>query len=84
MRQPGPDGAGDTGTLRFEVKYPDSTVVYSSDAHIERWLAAEEEPDLVGGLGITLYTPPVPPVVGEVVADSPAAAAFHNDRGVIR
>lgn len=63
---------GDTGTIRFAVKYPDSDVVYESEAGIERWLSEQEQPDLFGGLGIVLYTPPFPPIVGEVVAQGPA------------
>ena len=42
---------------------------------MQRWLSEQEQPDLFGGLGLTLYTPEVPPVVEEVVAGSPAAAA---------
>jgi regulator of sigma E protease len=67
------DRIGDTGTIKFAVQYPDSGVVYESEASIKRWLADQEEPDLYAGLGISLYTPEVPPVVGEVVAASPAA-----------
>jgi regulator of sigma E protease len=67
------DRIGDTGTIKFAVQYPDSGVVYESEASINRWLADQEEPDLYAGLGISLYTPEVPPVVGEVVAESPAA-----------
>jgi regulator of sigma E protease len=63
---------GDTGTIKFAVKYPDSDVIYESEAGIDRWLSDQEQPDLFGGLGIELYTPPFPPVVGEVVAQSPA------------
>ncbi|MAT93351.1 MAG: RIP metalloprotease RseP [Halioglobus sp.] len=66
---------GDTGTIRIAARDPRSGAVYEGDAVIERWLSEQEQPDLYGGLGITLYTPEVPPVVGEVVADSPAAAA---------
>ena len=67
------DRIGDTGTIKFAVQYPDSGVVYESEASIKRWLADQEEPDLYAGLGISLHTPEVPPVVGEVVAASPAA-----------
>jgi len=67
------DRIGDTGTIKFAVQYPDSGVVYESQASINRWLSDQEEPDLYAGLGISLYTPEVPPVVGEVVAESPAA-----------
>jgi regulator of sigma E protease len=66
---------GDTGTIRFAVQYPDSTVIYESEAVIERWLSDQEQPDLFGGLGITPYIPALPPVIGEVVAGSPAAAS---------
>jgi regulator of sigma E protease len=48
-------------------------VIYESEAVINEWLSEQEQPDLFGGLGITLYTPEVPPVVGEVVANGPAA-----------
>lgn len=68
------DRIGDTGTINFAVKYPDSDMVYESGAQVQRWLSEQEQPDLFGGLGITLYRPDVPAVVKEVVPDSPAAA----------
>ena len=49
-------------------------MVYESEAVVQRWLSEQEQPDLFGGLGITMYRPDVPPVVDEVVAGSPAAA----------
>jgi regulator of sigma E protease len=58
---------GDTGTIEFAVRYPGSTMIYESHGTLERWLAGEEQPDLFGGLGIAMYTPEVPPVVGQVV-----------------
>lgn len=66
---------GDTGTIRFTAKYPESDLLYESEAVIEQWLSQQDEPDLLGGLGVTLYLPDVLPVVAEVVPDSPAAAA---------
>lgn len=63
---------GDTGTIKFAVKYPGSDVIYESEAGIDEWLSEQEQPDLFGGLGIELYMPPFPPIVGEVVARSPA------------
>ena len=68
------DRIGDSGTIKFAVKYPDSDVVYESETAINRWLSDEEQPDIYAGLGIRLYTPEVPAIVGEVVAGSPAAA----------
>ena len=66
------DRIGDTGTISFTVKYPGSDLEYQSQAALQRWLSDQEEPDLFGGLGIAMYTPEVPPVVGSVVEDSPA------------
>jgi regulator of sigma E protease len=66
---------GDTGEISFTVRYPDSSMTYESQGFIESWLSDQEQPNLLKGLGITLYTPPIPPVVGEVVAGSPAAQA---------
>ena len=66
---------GDTGPISFEVKYPNSDVVYESEAVLERWLAEDEEPNLFAGLGIAMYTPEVPPVVDLVVENSPAEKA---------
>ncbi|MGL4566345.1 MAG: RIP metalloprotease RseP [Halioglobus sp.] len=69
------DRIGDTGSIALAAKYPGSDVVYESQAHVERWLSGEEQPDLLGGLGITLYTPDVPPVVGQVVEGGAADLA---------
>ncbi len=66
---------GDSGTIKFSVRYPESDVLYESEAQLNRWLAGEEAPDLFDGLGLTLYTPPIVPVIEEVVADSPAERA---------
>lgn len=69
------DRIGDTGSIRFSVTYPGSEVIYDSEGMLYEWLAEDEQPDLYGGLGIAMYTPEVPPVVDEVVADSPAQEA---------
>ncbi|MEQ9465570.1 MAG: RIP metalloprotease RseP [Haliea sp.] len=69
------DRIGDTGSIRFTAKEPGSDMLYQSEAPLQRWLSEQEEPDLFGGLGVAMYTPEVPPVVNEVVADSPAARA---------
>ena len=69
------DRIGDTGTIRFTVQYPGSSMVYESEAAIQQWLSEQEQPDLYAGLGITLYTPEVPPVIGEIVGGSPAEKA---------
>ena len=69
------DRIGDTGSISFAVKYPDSDVVYESEAVINRWLSGDEQPDLFGGLGLSMYTPEVPPVIGQVVGGGAAERA---------
>lgn len=69
---------GDTGAIRFSVRYPESDVIYESQGQLNRWLAGEEEPNLLGGLGLTLFMPPVVPLLSEIVPDSPAQRAGLN------
>ena len=66
---------GDTGTIRFAARYPDSDVVYESSAQLNEWLAGVDEPNLLQGIGLTLYLPPIVPRIDDVVADSPAERA---------
>ncbi len=65
------DRIGDTGSIRFSVRYPDSGMVYESEGHLVEWLSSEEQPDLFGGLGIRMYTPDILPVIESVVPDGP-------------
>ena len=69
------DRIGDTGTLTFSVRYPDSDMVHETSATLNEWLSEQDEPDIYGGLGLTLFRPDVLPVVSEVVDGSAAAAA---------
>jgi regulator of sigma E protease len=69
------DRIGDSGEITFEVSYPGSDMLYQSAGQLSNWLSDEEQPDLTGGLGLTLYRPEVLPVVAEVVAGSPAEDA---------
>jgi len=66
---------GDSGRLTFSVRYPESDVVYQSEGYLDNWLSEDEQPNLVAGLGIRMYRPPIPVVLDEIMADSPAAAA---------
>jgi len=66
---------GETGVIRFKVAYPDSNFQYESDAQLVEWLREATDPDPIAGLGITLQSPLIPPIVGDVVAISPAEKA---------
>jgi regulator of sigma E protease len=69
------DRLGESGPMHFAVKYPDSEMIYESEVILDKWLAGAEAPDLFGGLGLTMYTPDVPPVFNEVVAGGAAEKA---------
>lgn len=69
------DRLGETGAIRIGVRYPNSDVVYESEAQLERWLADQESPNPVAGLGVTIDMPALLPVVASVTADGPAAAS---------
>ena len=66
---------GETGKISFRVSYPDSSFHYESEAQLVDWLRESADPDPVAGLGITLFLPKIPPIIGEVVAASPAEKA---------
>ncbi len=66
---------GDSGTIRFAVRMPNSDIVRESSAELSRWDLDPAAPDPIGDLGLRLYRPPVPPVAALVEPDSPAAVA---------
>jgi regulator of sigma E protease len=66
---------GESGKISFKVAYPDSHFNYESEAQLVEWLREASDPDPVAGLGITLYLPEIPPIIGEVIANSPAEKA---------
>jgi len=75
------DRIGESGEIEFTVKYPDSTLQYTSSAVLVDWLRGEKQPDLLGGLGLSFYKPPEV-IVGLLVEGSPAEnSGFQiNDR----
>lgn len=66
---------GESGRISFKVAYPDSHFNYESEAQLIEWLRESADPNPVAGLGITLFLPKIPPIIGEVIADSPAEKA---------
>lgn len=75
---------GESGKIDFSVKYVDSDITYESSGELNRWLAGTEAMDLIGGLGVELYTPELLAIVDQVVADSPAEkAGFQKGDQVI-
>ncbi len=66
---------GETGKISFEVAYPDSSLTYKSEAQLVEWLRESDNPNPIEGLGIALFLPKIPPIVGEVIVASPAERA---------
>lgn len=65
---------GESGELSFTVQYPtQSTLQYEIKVPLDKWLQGAEDPSPLEGLGLTI--PLIKAVVGEIVADSPAARA---------
>ncbi len=63
---------GDSGTVDIETRRPGETSSRHHLLKIQRWHQGEDEPDLLGSLGIS---PTLPAVMGEILPDSPAAKA---------
>ena len=63
---------GDSGELKFSVRYPDSELEYHMYADLDRWLAGKEVPDPLAEIGIELWVPSVKMQLAQVTAGSPA------------
>ena len=69
---------GDTGIVNFKVLRNENTFFYNLE--ITDWLSEDEPSNLVYSLGIV---PPIEPVIGEVLPDSPAAEGGLNSGDMI-
>jgi regulator of sigma E protease len=69
------DRLGDTGVVRIATKYPNSDVIYESEAPLDRWLAGVDNPDPLSGFGIALRRPTLVPTIESVVPGGAAAVA---------
>ncbi|MCK7595682.1 RIP metalloprotease RseP [Microbulbifer sp. CAU 1566] len=63
---------GDSGHIKFSVRYPDSSLEYHMYADIDRWLAGQEVPDPLQEIGVKLWVPSVSMKLSQVVPESPA------------
>ncbi len=74
---------GESGELELEAAsyiLPSGPSGYEVPARlyelqIEKWLGDSDAPDLLGSLGLVPYNPEIEPLVGQVLDNSPAAAA---------
>lgn len=66
---------GETGSLAIGVRYPDSDLIYESEVNLDEWLLGEEQPDLLGSLGLVPWMPQISLELAKVLDDTPASAA---------
>lgn len=69
---------GDTGIVNFKILRNENTFFYNLE--ITNWLSEDEPSNLVYSLGIV---PPIEPVIGGVLPDSPAAEGGLNSGDMI-
>ena len=69
---------GDTGIVNFKILRNENTFFYNLE--ITDWLSEDEPSNLVYSLGIV---PPIEPIIGEVLPDSPAAEGGLNSGDMI-
>lgn len=65
---------GDTGEIELQLRTP-AGVEHQVSYPVERWLSRVQDPDPVSVLGLRFWQPERPAVVGDLMADGPAAAA---------
>lgn len=66
---------GETGVIRVGVREGQGGQVRESLAPVSEWLKDQEDPDLLGGLGVAFEMPVVEPRIEEVMSGSAAEAA---------
>ncbi|MFL0809799.1 MAG: RIP metalloprotease RseP [Agarilytica sp.] len=74
---------GETGAIRFVIRYPDSTLTYEKDVLIENWLDDVKAPDPTEGLGFEFYYPRIGRELDLVVEGSAAEAAGMKSGDVL-
>ncbi len=66
---------GESGSVEFMVKYPDSDLTYGSRGFLEGWLKDKLNPDPIEGLGMAFYYPTPSKIIEQVLDGSAAEEA---------
>lgn len=66
---------GNRGTLYIDVLQKSSTVPQQRQLSLANWQVNPQQPELLESLGIVPFRPKIPAVVGQVLANTPAALA---------
>ncbi|MBA3535941.1 MAG: RIP metalloprotease RseP [Tatlockia sp.] len=70
--------------VSISVKSYDSSQKKNLTLSLADWHIDSRKPDPLGSLGIIPFIPKVPPIIGEVVADTPAAAVGLRQGDIIK
>jgi regulator of sigma E protease len=74
---------GESGELRFNVRYADSELTYEIAVPLSNWMQGAKDPEPFQGLGIDIG--PVQPIVGQIMPNTPAVkAGFKVDDKILR
>lgn len=66
---------GEKTQLSIETRHPDESIVRKHQLDLLDWQVDPKRPEVMGSLGINVWTPDFPTTLGEVVSDLPAAKA---------
>lgn len=66
---------GESGSMRFTLRYPDSGLIYQSEVKLDNWLRGATDPDPLEGIGFGFFMPEVEAVAQEIMPNSPASLA---------
>ncbi len=69
------DRLGDSGEIKFSVVHQGTEAMRMVEVPIRMFLAGADEPKPAQFLGLTLLRPEIPPLLGEVMSEGPAARA---------
>jgi len=72
---------GESGTLNIKVRYPNSDMKYEITVPLDKWLQGVKDPDPLDGLGLEI--PPIKPVIGDILPESPAQKAGFQKGDII-
>ncbi|WP_133129422.1 RIP metalloprotease RseP [Legionella yabuuchiae] len=66
---------GSDASIKLKVKSLDNGALNTVILPLRNWEVGIKKPDLLNSLGIVPFVPSIPPVVGEIVRDTPASKA---------
>ncbi|HCX26209.1 MAG TPA: RIP metalloprotease RseP, partial [Cellvibrionales bacterium] len=66
---------GETGSINFDLRYPESTALYQASLPIDNWLTGDDRPEIYQSLGFGYFYPDMPALIERVIDGGPADLA---------